>query len=217
MNRMKIVCVAGFVFTNIVAIVPSASAAALLVAPAVGDQLVTYGLTNVTTEQGGSITGSFTWDFTQNAFTHVDIQGHILDQMTGVAPNSYLYFHIFTSPLSGTYPQAYEVSQFMPVSVSLNGFGGAFNSNPISYNVGFDLATNLTPTTGANIVLDANAYANYDQDFWAPFTGATYAITGGSVQPISSIIVAPIPLPAALPLLGSGLIGLLGWLRHKRT
>lgn len=148
-----------------------------------GDQLVSYAFT--ADYNGGSVGGSFTWDFTQNGWTQSQI---------------FLQAPPFGNPQSA------------PISISLNSLSASVNSQTISKDLAIDFTTPLTPTSGSTIV-PGGSYSWDGSGLAPPQPKSTYTITGGVVNITASSIVAP--APAAVWLFGSALAGVAGLARYR--
>jgi len=150
---------------------------------------VDYTLDNVILDSSNQMTGRFTWTYNPG-----DFEGG-----TGV----------FTElSIPGTLRGIDELNITIDIKTSIE-FSLAANLDSVQLDVTLFLLTPLTPTQSAPIDL---ARSKFDVADPGTLTGN---FVSGTISPVLSVV----PLPASLPLFGSGLaaLGFIGWYRKKKT
>lgn len=128
--------------------------------PVVADTLATYQLSNVTLSDGGTASGTFTYDFTTGQPASVDVTAE-----GGIFNNSNSY----------------------PTSVTPSSFDGNYDTQQVSYNFAYVLDTPLSATSGAKITLDpTQSYLTVDTSGNGGGV-TTIPITGGNIALVKTV------------------------------
>ncbi len=150
---------------------------------------VDYTLDNIVQDNGRQLTGTFTWTYDPG-----DFEG-------GTGLFSELSIPSTIRPID-------QLNISFDIANSIE-FSLAANLNNVQIDVSLFFLTPLTPTQSATLDLTRSKFEVFDPG------GAVGVFVSGTISPVLSVV----PLPASLPLFGSGLaaLGFIGWRRKKKT
>lgn len=149
---------------------------------------VDYTLDNIFLQNGRQMTGSFTWDYAAG-----DFEG-------GSGTFS-------TLSIPGTSRPITDLAISFDIKKSIE-FSLIANLNNVDFNVSLVFFPTLSPTQSALLDLVNSKF----------FVADPGSVSGPFVSGKIAPVLSPVPLPAALPLFGSGLafMGFIGWQRKRR-
>jgi hypothetical protein len=152
------------------------------------DEIVEYQLSNGLFDDGGSVSGTFTYDFTSESYTAVDLSTSATTNPAGNAPQNGFGFSFFGASYTN------------PISASTANIDGVDEPNSSGSNR-IDLVFS-TPLSATGVTaLKTSSFESQSGEFF---------------RDLSSGQVAPVPLPPSFVLLVSG-VGALLWSRRRAS
>jgi hypothetical protein len=157
---------------------------------------VTWTINNAIFDDGGTLTGGFTFDEGTNLFTDVSIT---------TSDNSFLVEHDYSS-----------LSLFSPLIAISN----HANTSPQYFNGSFQMVFSELLTDAGGVVALTNA-TREGCTAGSPFGGSrcdAFAQTGWSRMLVSGTVsVSAVPVPAAVWLFGTALMGIVGFGKRRKA
>jgi hypothetical protein len=153
------------------------------------DQIVEYQVSNGVFDDGGTVSGTFTYDFTSEAYTAVDLTTTATTNPAGNIPQNGFGF---------TFPGATYTSAISPSTANIDGVDEAASSGTDRIDLVFTTPLSATGVTDLRTTsFESQSLGQFSRD-----------LTSGEV--------APVPLPPSGILLISG-VGALLWSRRRSS